>query len=323
MSILSWNCQGLGRPQDLTVQRVMEMRKKHFPEILFLMETMNIRNVLVDIQVWLNYDRVYTMDPIGRCGGLAVFWKKSITLEFLQADKNVIDLGVEFGNRKFFVSRIYGNPRSELRHIVWEKITRIGIQRKDNWCLIGDFNEILHNGEKLGGPRRCVSSFDDFSNMLVACGMLEHQSSGNSYTWGGRRGDLWIQCKLDRCFGNKAWFESFPVANQRFLEKEGFDHRPVLLNLFSSQETYRGSFRFDKRMLHQPLVFETIKQAWQASTSLFGHSLSERLRRCRRALSMWKRTNDTNAKEKINCIQRDIEIEHASLAPSFDRMALL
>lgn len=323
MRILSWNCQGLGRPQDLTIPRLMEMRKKYFPEILFLMETMNIRNVIVDIRVWLGYDKVYTVNPVGRCGGLALFWKKDVSVEFLFADKNLLDLHVEFGPSKFFVSCIYGNPNSDLRNLVWERITRLGIQRKSSWCLIGDFNEILHNGEKMGGPRSSEASFVDFAAMLNACGMVELPSSGNGFTWGGRRYDLWIQCKMDRCFGNKEWFKCFPASNQLFLEKKGSDHRLVLVQLFSSQEKYRGSFRFDKRLLHQPLVLEAIKFAWQAPVSIFGQSVSQRLRRCRKSLSQWKKENDSNSLEKIQRIQREVEFEHAALHTSFYRMSCL
>lgn len=47
------------------------------------METMYNINALFDIQVYLGYERVYTVEPKGKFGGLAVFWKSSMAVEIL------------------------------------------------------------------------------------------------------------------------------------------------------------------------------------------------------------------------------------------------
>lgn len=157
--------------------------------------------------------------------------------------------------------------------------------------------------------------------MLNACGMSELPSTGNSFTWGGRRKTLWIQSKLDRAFGNSDWFKNFPSSNQAFLAKCGSDHRPVLIKLTASEDNYRGSFRFDKRMLHKPLVQEAIQEAWNQRKDPYEVSGSTRLRCCRNILSKWKKTTQANSNEKITKLQDELEIEQSSMDPSSVRIA--
>lgn len=67
MSLLSWNCQGVGR--DLTIQILKKMCRKHFPDFMFLIETKNSSNHVLGIQRWLGYAKVHSMDPEDLSGG--------------------------------------------------------------------------------------------------------------------------------------------------------------------------------------------------------------------------------------------------------------
>lgn len=146
-----------------------------------------------------------------------VFWKNNVELVFQFIDKTLIDFHVQFSSLSFFVSSVYGAPTIGDRGKVWERLMRIGITRKESWCMLGDFNEILHNSENIGGSARSDASFIPFGDMIRVCEMLELSSTGNNFTWGGMRCKLWIQSKLDRCFRNKEWFKIFPVSNQCFI----------------------------------------------------------------------------------------------------------
>ena len=63
-----------------TIRHLKEMRRSHFPDILFLMETKNFDDFIVQIHGWLAYDNFRTVAPDGLSGGLAIFGKVFLTL---------------------------------------------------------------------------------------------------------------------------------------------------------------------------------------------------------------------------------------------------
>lgn len=125
------------------------------------------------------------------------------------------------------------------------------------------------------------------------------------FTWSGCRWKKWIQCRLDRCFGNKEWRLLFPGSNQTFLEKSGSDHRPVLVNLQANSDGPRGQFRFDRRLLHHPDAIKEVETEWKKRSG--SASVSCKIRKCRSVMSAWKRRRRFNAKDKINLIQERLE----------------
>jgi len=110
---------------------------------------------------------------MGCSGGLALFWKDNLHVDFLFVDKNLIDMKVSSASHSWFVTCVYGNPVTSLRSIVWDKLTTFGLTRSKAWCMIGDFNAILSNEKKLGGPLRDLISFHSFQSMLADCDMSE------------------------------------------------------------------------------------------------------------------------------------------------------
>ena len=64
-----------------TVQDLCLMVREKKPNILFLMETKCRKEKIERIRVRLGFNGMFVVDPVGRSGGLALFWKDVKNLE--------------------------------------------------------------------------------------------------------------------------------------------------------------------------------------------------------------------------------------------------
>ena len=90
-------------------------------------------------------------------------------------------------NSSWLLSSIYANPRLEERKLLWKNLATIAPMHKLPWLMLGDFNELLSSGDKLGGnpinPRRVQM----FKECLDSCGMVDLGFHGSHFTWVNKR----------------------------------------------------------------------------------------------------------------------------------------
>jgi len=293
------------------------MRRDHFPDILFLLETKNSSNNVLNVKGWMGYDNAHIVDPEGLSGGLALLWKASYEVEVLDSDKRIIDTKIKLGSLWFFASFVYGDPVWNSRQEVRDNLINIGLTRNEPWFVVGDLNEIWDNSEKLGGPARDESSFLPFRNMVRDCRLRDIPFSGNKFSWAGKRNDMWIQIRLDRALGNSEWFHLFPRVHSEYLERVGSDHRPLLTRFVNENQSFSGRFMFDKRWISKPETIEVVRQGWHNGGNTGDISLFDRIAACRRSLSRWKRSSQSNSKTRIKMLRENLEEEGSKQFPRF------
>ena len=315
--MVSWNCCGLGNPA--TVRRIKELHKSIAPHIMFLMETKNSDNYVLQELQDLSYPHHTLISPHGvGGGGLALFWSQEVAISILSSSHNFIDTIVSFKGINVNATFVYGEPDISKRATVWNNISDMASERNGPWILTGDFNDILENSEKSGGPLRAESSFFNFRNFLARNDLFDLRHTGNCLSWRGQRHTHLIHSRLDRTLVNSAWFDAFPQGQSIGQSIVPSDHRPVH-SAFSASMTKSGRiFRYDRRLKDVPEVKDLIKAAWEGSPSA---SVSHKLTQCRRAIVSWCRSHHTNSrkaiedlKSKVDTAMADPTVEEATVS---------
>lgn len=201
----------------------------NFPDIIFLMETKNPDAVVLKELSWLCIDDYCIVTPHSPGGGgLYLGWKKDVSVSILSTSHNYIDTQITYNGITFHSTFVYGEPDQSRRQAVWNEISDLNTPSSEPWFLTGDFNEIVDNNEKAGGPERAEGTFCAFRTFLSTNDLFDLKHSGNFLSWRGKRGTHLVHCWLDRAISNSDWTKLYPSCRSQYLPYEGSDHRPLL-----------------------------------------------------------------------------------------------
>ena len=173
MSLISWNCQGFGA--TLAIQNLREEVRKERPQIVFLMETKQKRKFLERKRRALNFEEAWYVDPIGLGGVLALWWKENVVVNIISSSRNVIHTKIDSVSPNFpdYITFIYGPPIENERMLIWDQLRRMASSIVGSWLCVGDFNDLLSQGEKMGGNPHVLRRILNFQLLVSDCELME------------------------------------------------------------------------------------------------------------------------------------------------------
>lgn len=185
----------------------------------------------------------------------------------------------------------------------WDTLTTIGSAFTGPWCLLGDFNALLSQADKLGGRPVSSSSSGGFQRFITDFGLIDVGFLGHPYTWSNcRSGTSHIQERLDRCFANPPWKINCPNAVITHLPAIHSDHRPLLFHSNPISQSYPKLFRFEAMWLDHPDTHRVIQTAWSRD-----YSFSSKIQHTKNALKDWNKNVFGNIHQKIKQLHQTID----------------
>ncbi|XP_074373815.1 uncharacterized protein LOC141714180 [Apium graveolens] len=216
------------------------------------------------VQLKIGYQGMFVVDSIGRSGGLTLFWKENDQVELLGFSQNHIDVKVKMENGEAWrLTGLYGEPNRTLRRRTWDLLRNLARDSKLPWCIIGDVNNVVTAGDKVGGSKYLTALIDGFNEALLDAGVTNMALVGHQFTWErGRDTNNMMEVRLDRALTNTEWLSLFPMAKLYNIEGTSSDHSPILLVpqvVAHIHAPYR--FKFENAWMMEPMCEVIVQDA--------------------------------------------------------------
>ncbi|RVW20279.1 hypothetical protein CK203_106454 [Vitis vinifera] len=171
-----------------------------------------------------------TIEAAGAAGGVLICWDKR-SLDLLEWEKGQFSISCKFRtveNGAIWVfTGVYGPFTKEDRECLWEEFGAIRGLWGEPWCVGGDFNVILSQGER-SRQWRISHAMRRFAQVMDDLELIDLSLQGGSFTWsGGFQNQAWA--RLDRFMVSPSWLDQFRNVTQKRLSRPISDHFPIII----------------------------------------------------------------------------------------------
>ncbi|KAK4268822.1 hypothetical protein QN277_022056 [Acacia crassicarpa] len=243
------------------------MLPKKKPHVVFLMETKQKPGYVRKIRRRCGFEEEWLVNPVGKSGGLALWWSDILTVNILFSSPNIIHTSVMSAtlSTPSYITFIYGPPDEEERRLCWQEVRKISKNIATSWLCVGDFNEILAQDEKSGGLPRAWRKILNFRCFLADCELEDLGFSGPTFTWCNNRDSPdTISERIDRALGNMQLREDFPTLQVFNIDPaRSSDHHLLFVQCQFEKYKRRRPFRFEAVWASHDHYLEVIKDSWQ------------------------------------------------------------
>ncbi|RVW95136.1 putative ribonuclease H protein [Vitis vinifera] len=171
-----------------------------------------------------------TLEAAGAAGGVLICWDKR-SLEMLEWEEGQFSISYKFRTVEngvvWVFTGVYGPFTKEDRECLWDEFGAIRGLWGEPWCVGGDFNIILSQGER-SRQGRVTSAMRRFAQVMDELELIDLPLQGGSFTWsGGLHNQAWA--RLDRFMVSPSWLDQFSNVTQKRLSRPISDHFPIII----------------------------------------------------------------------------------------------
>lgn len=128
------------------------------------------------------------------------------------------------------VQVLYGYPERSRRQESWNLLRHLSRLSPLPWCVLGDFNDLLHIEDKRGRVDHPDWLFRGFREAVSDCFLQDLPMEVYLFTWERGRGTAnCVEERLDRALVTSDWLALFPLVRLRNLVSSVSDHSPLEL----------------------------------------------------------------------------------------------
>ncbi|XP_019418494.1 PREDICTED: uncharacterized protein LOC109329268 [Lupinus angustifolius] len=221
--VLCWNCRG-AKAKGLS-GLIYDFCHNADVSLLILLEPQVSGVVANKIIKKFRFDGETWVDSISCVGGIWVLWDQSLwKTNVLHSAGQFITMEVQWmDDTPCFLTAVYGSPHMARRAELWTHIHQMAACLDGPRCLIGDFNVVAFEHERLGSSsQNPPRGSTNFAHLLSDCELTDLGFIGSPFTWS--RGNL-REC-LDKAVATLPWHTRFPHANVTYLFHFKSDHSP-------------------------------------------------------------------------------------------------